>query len=266
MFSMSLSIGLVYVCLTAVSVQAGSYSQDFNSAAEGSTDLGDGSTIVSSIPGVTQVYYHGSWKALRLAQDEAVATVANYAIPDLDPGVAITGFTATFDVLIKSDGGDAGGGFAFNFGKLGTMPYDGECGMYSGSGNMISVYWKTNYRPRSIDVYVKSGIVGQESAYPMIIGDSLDDPFQSVTIHLDANGLDVIYNGQTVFPDLDVFSFFGYTPSAGDRFAFSATTDDASEDVFIDNLSITTVPEPMTSSLFTAGCVAVFYQNRRRWR
>jgi hypothetical protein len=96
---------LLTVCLIAVGAHAGTYIQNFESAANGATSLGDGSTIVDTGTGLAQVFYNGaSWKALRLTQDgeTGAGMTGNFGLADLDSGNAISGFTATFDLLVMT--------------------------------------------------------------------------------------------------------------------------------------------------------------------
>lgn len=249
---MKLKVVLLIV-LSAALAQAGSYSQDFDSASNGSTDLGDGTTITDSGSGVAQVYDYGTWKALRLTQDaiDSQNTIANFALSDLDSGSAIVSFTATFDVLLKSTE-DAADGFSFNFGTLGLLPDGGEEGMSGAS--MLSIGWDTydnGSDPNSIEIFVNgSSVANNTSVIPIISGD-LNGAFRSVTITWDSNGLNVSYDGIAVFTDLDVS---GFSASSGDRFAFAARSGTEYEDVFIDNVNISTVvPEPASALLLLAG-------------
>lgn len=251
------------VLLMAITTLAGEYSQDFNSVANLSTDLGDGTTIIDSGTGVAQVYDNGNWKALRLTQDGSGGTVANFAIGDLNSGVPVTSFSASFDVLIKDSDTGPADGFSFNFGTLGTLPAGGEEGMYS-SGSMLSIGWDTYSNgasdPQSIEVFVNGVSVGNNTSILPIIASSLSAAFQTVSINWDANGLDVTYGGQSVFTDLQVS---GFTPLSGAQFAFAARTGGSDEDVFIDNVNVNTIPEPASMTLIAA-ILAVTYFIRRR--
>lgn len=238
--------GIVWLCgfLLVSSAQAGLYTQDFNSAANLSTDLGDGTTITSTT-GHAQVYDTGSWKALRLTQDQVAGQTANFALYDLDAGGAITSFTSSFDSLIKG-GADPADGFSFNFGTLPVLPDGGEMGMSGGS--MLSIGWDTYAGGgRGIEVFVNGSSVSRSGVQPILQPD-INQAFTRATITWDETGLDVIYNGASVFTDLDVS---GFTASAGDRFAFAARTGAAYEDVFIDNVNVATIPEPAVVGLVT---------------
>ncbi|MFA6174747.1 MAG: hypothetical protein WC334_09245 [Kiritimatiellales bacterium] len=253
--------------LVAAGVWAGSYSQNFNSASGGTTNLGDGTTISDTGTGHAQVWDNGgSWKALRLTQDSnpAVGGASTFALYDLDAGNAVQGFTATFDVLIKNDMGIPADGFSFNFGTLGTLPYGGEEGMYAGTGSMLSIGWDTYDNgggdPQSIEVYVNGVSVGNSTVKPPVISSFLSDPFQTVSIAWNSGGLDVTYDGTAIFTDLNVS---GFTPLFGAQFAFAARTGGEDEDVFIDSVSVNTIPEPVGISLVATVASMAWFIRRR---
>lgn len=245
------------VVAMAVGVQAGVYTQDFEGFS-GATDLGDGTTIAGSH---AVVYENpGFFTALRLTQDQVAGQTANFALSDLDAGSAITGFTATFDSLVKSVGGNPADGFSFNFGTLpGTLPNGSEEGMTSGS--LLSIGWDTYTGDggRGMYVRVNGSVVASSAAYYAAVHNDINQAFTGATIVLDENGLDVTYNGVACWTDLDVS---GFTASAGDRFAFAARTGGAHEDLFIDNLNVSTIPEPATMGLVALFGGSVFVVRR----
>jgi hypothetical protein len=227
---------ILFIGVVAVSASgfAGSYSQD----------LGDGTTIASST-GHAQVYEYGErFTALRLTQGNVVWQFANFALPDLDAGHAITSFTATFDSLIFSRG-EFADGFSFNFGFV-VPGFVDKDGMSFGQ-RMLSIVWDTYSADdgRGIEVFVDGSSVSR-SEYDPILQDQFFEGFTGATIVWDESGLDVVYNGSAIFTDLDVPYFIAME---GDRFAFASTTGEIAEDVFIDNVSVETVPEPATAVL-----------------
>jgi hypothetical protein len=127
---------------------------------------------------------------------------------------------------------------------------------------MLSIGWDTYEADNghAMSVFVNGILVTRRTDYFAPVQTSLNAPFTSATIVWDENGLDVLYNGVQCWTDLDVS---GFTPSAGDRFAFAARTGDSYEDVFIDNVNVQTVPEPASAALI-AGVVAAAYFIRRR--
>ena len=246
--------------LMAAGAWAGTYSQNFDGYADGTTVLGDGTQVLDNGSGVTEVYnYSGStsWSALRLTQDNVKGQIGNFVIGDLDAGDVVTGFTATFDTLIKADSTPADG-FSFNFGTLGSTPYGGEEGMYAGSGQMLSVCWDTYGPDIGIDIIVNGSTVSHSSVSP-VVESSIDVAFRAVTIVWDESGLDVMYGGTSVFSD----EVIGFSAGSGAEFAFAARTGDSFEDVFIDNLNITTVPEPASVLLLGSISASMLFIRRR---
>jgi len=235
---------------------AGSYSNDFESYSNGETNLGGGVTVQTNFTeGVPQVFDLSGNKAFRLTQDQTSSGgYTSFELSDLDPGEAITSFTATFDVLIKDEGGPADG-FSFNFGDLNTGSYIGtelEDGYASNGGDVLSVTFDTydngadaNYN--RVGASVNGSEVSGFDTVPLIVDGQTSDPFRVVSISWDGvgNTLSVSYNGSTVYLD-DAVTF---SPTSGSIFAFGARTGGSNEDVFIDNLSIVTVPELSTGIL-----------------
>lgn len=238
----------------AVSVQAGSYVNDFDSAGHLSTDLGDGSVI----SGDQAFVYNpaGNSGVMVLTQDFTGGKVGNFILPTLDVGYAIDGFTATFNSYLKASATPADG-FSFNIGAMpGTLPYGGEDGMYS-SGTMLSVGFDTYGADIGIDVFINGILLSQNLLVTPNV--SAAGIWTEITIVLDENGLDVIYGGTSAFTDLDVS---GYVAQDGDRFGFAARTGASFEDAFIDDVDIQTVPEPASALMICLGASLVLVKRR----
>jgi len=239
----------------AVSVQAGSYSQDFNAAAHDSRDLGDDSVIRHSGEDITRVYDTGTYKALLMTQESLGGTVGQYILPDLDAGGSVVSFTATYQMMIKKLSGTAADGYSFNFGAIPSAVGGGEDGMYdSGAGPMLSVGWDT-FTDTGIDIFVNGVSVAHSATAPTIFSEDNIGNFENVTITYADDLLDVSYAGSLIFDDVDVS---GFTASAGDQFAFAARTGGADENLWIDNLNVTTVPEPATAGLLGISGLILF--------
>ncbi len=226
------------------SVQAGNYSQNFNTAAHDARDLDDGSVIRHSGADVTRVYDNNGDKALLMTQENAGETTGQYILPDLDAGGSIVGFTATYQMMIKS--ANPADGYSFNFGAIPSAVGGGEDGMYdSGAGPMLSVGWDT-HSDTGIDIFVNGQSVAHSGTAPTIFGNDDLGNFENVTITYANDRLAVSYAGSLIFDDIDVS---GFTASVGDQFAFAARTGGSTENLWIDNVNVTTVPEPATASL-----------------
>jgi len=228
---------MFFTVAVTVGVQAGIYSQDFNSATHLSKDLGDGSIISGDNA------FAWASEFMVLTQDlPDTGSVGNFILPTLDVGYAIDGFTASFSSYLKASG-TAADGFSFNIGAIsGALPYGGESGMYSG-GPMLSIGFDT-FSDQGIRVYTNGVLAAQNlSITPNVSAGGL---WTETSIILDENGLDVIYGGTSAFTDLDVS---GYIAQDGDQFGFAARTGASTEDAFIDNVNINTIPEPATLGL-----------------
>ncbi len=67
-----------------------------------------------------------------------------------------------------------------------------------------------------------------------------DTNYRPVTIHWDYNGLDVSFNGQTIFNDLPTP---GFSPAAGNKFAFSVRGEaSVAFDMYLDDVALATSP------------------------
>ncbi|MEY2882172.1 MAG: hypothetical protein RLZZ15_4552, partial [Verrucomicrobiota bacterium] len=98
--------------------------------------------------------------------------------------------------------------------------------------------------PRSIEVFADAHSVGNFLAANLPGGNfTYDQNFRTVTLHWDATaGLDLTYDGIAIFTRLPTP---GFIPTVGCNFAFNAATGGSTEDVFIDDLAITTVTTPV---------------------
>lgn len=251
---------------------AGSYIQNFDSQSAGSSSFGDGSLIRTTNTGVTNVFQGSNWKALRLTQDGTGSTFANYFIPDLEPTHTISSFTATFSLLIKSTDTPADA-FSFNVGSIkSTEAAFGahDQGMYDSSGvktgPTLSVVWDTydnGNDANSIQVFLNGVSLANSTTAgktPYVASNLDASSFRNVSISWVGNSLNVIYGGQTIFSNLSTGSF---TPAQGDLFAFAASTGGADQDVFLDNVNITTIPEPSAVILLGLGATCLGLRRRR---
>ncbi len=228
-------------------VRAGSYTQTFT-AADGTTVLGDSSALAGTPAGTGSV----QGNALRLTADGAGASTVSYKLPVLDSGKEITEFTVSFQLrLEKADPAAAPGeGFAMSFGALPANNGRGEEGFAMTNG--VTVGWDAAdavdgpyIRAKANDVNVRTVLASALNPPGTVINGVpnffFDGGFHPVVIKWNVfDGLEVSYAGQVVMTGIPTP---GFSPAVGHRFGFTARTSAAlSEGVFLDDLSVTTVP------------------------
>ncbi len=230
---------------------AGSYGPQAFNFPDGSTDLGDG-TQMASTTNVTSI----QGGALRLTQAGVGGTEASFKIPDLDAGESLDSFTVTFRVRMVRDGGATpADGWSLNVGDIPSGNGDGEGGFPIAKGLVVA--WDTydsGGDDPSIEVFA-DGISAGNSVQTFPFEASNNNLFRVVSIHWDANGLDVAYNGTAIFTNLPVP---GFVPTPGYTFAFSGRTGGATQDTILDDLEIqtTTVIPPATGGVVISEFVA----------
>lgn len=251
----------------------GSYVQNFDSFSSGASSFSDGSVIRTNNTGVTNVFQGSNWKALRLTQDTTTNTGANYFLPNLEPTHTMSSFSATFDLLIKNNNGTPADAVSFNVGSIKSTSsvfgtHDG--GMYDSTGTktgpMLSIVWDTydnGNDPNSIQVFLNGISIANSTASgktPQVAGNLDLSGFRSTSIQWSNNLLTMTYGGQVIFSNLSTGSF---KPALGDTFAFAASTGASDQDVFLDNINITTVPEPSSFALLGLGTACLVRRRRR---
>jgi hypothetical protein len=225
--------------------------------ADGTTALADSSAILATVNGITNTAgANVQANALKLSTATppvaTTATAARLLLPVID-GTAnvIAEFTVAFDLSLAAPTADPaliGEGFSLNFGTIPSNTGTGETG-FSGMAYGLTIGWDTKDNggeERAIEVYANASRIGlfPASALPgaFLIDDTSATPavFRPVLVHWDAQGLDLTWNGITIFENL---ATPGFGPAPNDRFAFSTRTSTAGQDVSIDNLLVTTVPQ-----------------------
>jgi hypothetical protein len=292
---------LVGLALVSGAFAAGSYVENFDSYTAGglsyaggkSTSLGNGAEVYgnnASAYSAVNIYANvsPSWKALRMAQDGtegANATTATYVVGAVEnPSTRANSFTASFDLYLKNQASAPADRFSFNFGNLtGTFPRDGEAGLWSSgqTGSMLSLVWDfydNTPTPDYVGVQLfKNGteVSGSRVVNPVPVSFNLFSNFTRINLRYDeeANGGTFTFNtGGTVGSDnlisggtnLLAINNLGVNFAAGDKFAFSAAVGAASMDMFLDNVSIQSVPEPSAASLLALGIGGLIALRRRK--
>ncbi len=228
------------------SVFAGSYGpQSFQSYSVGVSSLlsADGTLLTTGSPSVCSIQTPAgapAQRALRLTSRFENGTYSAWKLPVLDAAGELASFTATFKCQ-QYNTETLADGFSFNVGSISndSDPGTGEGGF--GTPNSLTVAFDTYDNggdAPQIRVYAGDVLAGSAWTAPFAVGDSA---FHTVSIHWDAQGVDITYDGQTVCSNLPVPSF---TPVTGDRFAFSARTGGSTQDTFLDDVQIATTVNP----------------------
>ena len=224
----SLAAGL----MCAAAAYAGTYTNDVSNPTPTGFTLNGGTRAdgVTPYPAIENGYL-----ALTYAENSLQGSVV---FDELDPGATMGGFTVTFNMRIGGGSSTPADGMAFFFGSdIDANANFGEEGPASTAGITVSfdTYDNGGGEAPAIDVMVNGVQVAHKVVDVFYI---LSDAFTNVVIQLNANGImNVVYKGQMVYTNLYLE---GYAPITGGRFAMGARTGGLNENLWIDNLSITT--------------------------
>ena len=277
--------------ISSGALAAGSYTEDFNSYADNAASgFASGGQLLRSGTGsgAALVYNNSSsWKALRLIQDNTTSTTSSFVISGVEQsGQPINVINANFGLHLKNTGGltgaDIADRFSFNFGNVSTSAArSNEEGAWASgqTGNMLSIVWDfydndtgngsgdANNNDRiGIEIYKNGSLLAGSfrTIQSSWVKTDLTGPFDAVSISWfkDTGNLDMSIAGTSVYSG---FSLGGFDPGALDtRFSFAAATGSESLDIFVDDISINTVPEPSALSLLVLGLGGVIALRRRR--
>jgi hypothetical protein len=166
---------------------------------------------------------------------------AVFIVEDLNAGAPVYGITAHFKLLIGGGTTPPADGFSFNFASDIPDSTDGnlEDGIGTGLTVGFDIYDNDNGggEAPSIDVRYGGALIAQQKV-PISFIDT-GDQFADVIIRLENDGtIDVVYKGIVVFSNLTVPGFSSIT---GGRVALAARTGGANENIWVDDLAITTV-------------------------
>jgi hypothetical protein len=275
---------------------AGSYIENFESYSTlnysgNQASLNNGAVLYGNNATAINIFQNGGfWKGLRMAQDGTGGTTSTYVIGTVEnSSTRVNSFTASFSLNLKNSSGSAADNFSFDFGRLtGTLPRTFDNGMWSSgqTGSMLSVVW--DFFDNGGGDFVGSGgnggiqlykngalVAGSNVNNPATIFNSLQNTFTTFNVRYDEelNGGTLQLNtGGTVGAgnlisggtNLFTLSNLGVNFAAGDQFSFSSWTGGSDLDVFVDNVSIQTVPEPSSASLLVLGIGGLMALRRRK--
>lgn len=269
-----LAVTFLGLCGTA---GAATYSQDFT-AADGTTDLGDGTTIAST-DGTNSV----QGNALRMTEVGTFSTRSSFRIPPLAD--SSKGFTATIDFTLDHTGGPntPADGFTFDYGAI--PPYDAAADPASpqGNGQAEEGWGAVDHIAFEVDTWfvddqvnqdpgpgISSNVGGTRTQLAHTRGTVVptgESRSGTATMTWDpVNGATFTTTGMDTNADYVNVAVPGFVGDDSYGFGISTRTGGHSETLIIDNVSIVTVPEPAALTLFGFAGVAfgLFLLGRRK--
>jgi autotransporter-associated beta strand protein len=248
------------------------YSQNFNAAANDTTGTGlnDGSNMVDNVSSFQpRVWDSTSWGALPAGQGWRAlfltpmdtGVLSNFYMPVRNTGQSVSSFNANFSLLLNyigyTGGNTLGDGFSINFGKFNNTnnAIGGYLGMYTPAGGTtgnvltLSFYTYPGDAPR-IELSYNGSVVATNPMDPFynVQNPPPSSAFLPVNFSYDANGVDVTYNGTSVFSNVAVA---GFTPGVNDSFAMAGRTGVDYQNTFVDDIAINTTVAPFVWSAGT---------------
>jgi hypothetical protein len=216
------------------------YTQNFNSATNGATDLGDGSSLYSNLGDATASVQGG---ALQLTVDGTGNTFSAYVLPKLGRFEA-EAFIATFRYRIPEKFGFTADGFSFNYGPLRDGINVGEDGFNKGLSVQFRTYrtdfgtWdQAEHRIEVNGIIIPGGQIPTDPfrdglwhdvriAWHKTAGTGLTGPVRG-TVSLSVDN-------RAIFRELAT----DFAPDPDDTFAFAARTGGESETLLIDDVRV----------------------------
>jgi len=198
---------------------AGAYSNDFSSSVGAASLRGDAVLDSGSV---------------RLTPN-SLSQEGSLVIDNLDPGLSVASFDASFTLAIGPAGATLADGVSFSFGPPPGGTY-GEGG--APTGVVVSFdLWDNGEVPTPPVIRVL--VNGSQVAAQAVTLNS-GGAFLPVTVHVDSGGLDLNYNSGTV--TFSNVALPGFVPASNFQFTFGARTGGFSAEQRIDDVSITTTP------------------------
>lgn len=235
---------VIFFCAAVYPSTAGQYSQNFNSFSVGATNFGDGSQLFSSEAGLVGVE-DPALKELQLSRyDTANITRSAFLLPDLDPGLPVRSFTASWVSPVYGNFPLASIGFSFSLGSLrsndlASASYAQERGFETGLTFCVQTY-ATGTAP---GWYVRhnNAILATVTNDPVATWGNFSSTRHAFQVSWNQlSGLSASQNGVVIFTNVPTP---GFVPKAGDGFVWATRAGATIGETFrLDNISVTTVP------------------------
>ena len=245
------------VCLTFAPARAGQYFQDFSPYPTGTTSLGDGSVLLSSLLGAVASVQDATYKELQLTTNGVSNVRSALLLPDLDPGTPIYAFSAKWNADVNGNFPNVADGFSFNFGQLNSLDlagtgYSQEAGFGTGLSFGVQTYFGNNpgFYLRVNGTNVASVAYNASAQWGT---NNLARHFFEVDWNY-TNGMSVRMDGTNIFTNIATTNF---TPHAGDCMVWAARCGTFTEEVRLDNIVVTTggnlIQIPTSSPYYKSG-------------
>lgn len=247
------------------SASGATYFQNFDGFADGTTVLGDG----SQMNGTAQVI----GGTLQLTENDVAGGFASFNIPALPD--SSKGWTASYDLTIfdGAAANDPADGMSFNYGNFGLAELgsaeEGMGGIAGVTENLSFEIdtWMNGDAEQGVNIAEK--VLGVDTPIAFLNGPILlDDSTVTGTVTMSwdpTNGASFTTTGLETNAGGADFTNQPTTFGASDDllFGFSGRVGGANETKTIDNLRITTVPEPTAAGLLGLGALGFFLRRRR---
>ena len=248
---------------------AETYSQDFDSFADGTTNLGDGTVFNGASASI-------QGGRLQLTIDNQGLGFASFTIPALANSSQGWSMTADIQMFDSAGGNPPADGFSFNYGDfLVGERGQAEDGMAGRPGVTTNISfeidtWMNFDGEQGVNISgVLAGADIGNGLNAFINGPILNDG-ETVTGTMAASYDATAGTVSFVTTGLNTNANFvnvalpaGVGGNDAWNFGFSGRVGGANQDVFIDNLVITTVPEPSALALLGLGAFGFFLRRRR---
>jgi len=188
--------------------------------------------------------------------DDELSQGGAIAIPDFNGGTPVTGFAASFRILIGLNAGTPADGLSFSFSpNIDTATAWGQDGP-GGDGLVLSfdTYDNGAAEAPAIDLTWNGSTLASRKL--PISEVQTGDKFETVLMRVETDGtVDVIYKEKVLFYNIQIPV---YRPLAGGYFSFGARTGGASEAHWVDDIRIATtttvsLPPPQITAVGESG-------------
>jgi len=257
-------ITLLILASLALPASAATYANNFDAYADGTTDLGDGTVMTGSSASI-------QGGRLQLTIDNVGGGFSSFHTGPL--ANSSQGWTASWDyeMFDAAGGNPPADGFSLNYGDF-TVGTQGNAEEGFASTNNLSFEvdtWMNFDGEQGVNISGRVGgqdIQNQLGAFnngPILNDGQLVSGTMTASYDAVAGTVSFVTTGLETNADFVGIDLGGNTGDDAWNFAFSARVGGANSDIIIDNLVITTVPEPSGLALLGLGAFGFFLRRRR---